>query len=69
MRPLSECVNEFVISTIACVLKKPTCSGSDGLCNGMVCMHRRNMGKPEIEALLNMLANERHVAASTHNQA
>ncbi len=31
--------------------------------------HPRNMGKPEIEAFLNMLANERHVAASTHNQA
>jgi hypothetical protein len=27
------------------------------------------MGKPEIEALLNMLVNERHVAASTHKQA
>ena len=26
------------------------------------------MGKPEIEAFLNMLANERHVAASTLNQ-
>ncbi len=31
--------------------------------------HPRNMGKLEIEAFLNMLANERHVAASTHNQA
>jgi hypothetical protein len=31
--------------------------------------HLRNMGKPETEAFLNMLANERHVADSTHNQA
>ena len=31
--------------------------------------HPRNMGGPEIEAYLGMLANERCVAASTHNQA
>ncbi|MFO1396509.1 MAG: integron integrase [Burkholderiales bacterium] len=31
--------------------------------------HPREMGAPEIEAFLNHLANERSVAASTHNQA
>lgn len=31
--------------------------------------HPRDMAKLEIEAFLAMLANERHVAASTHNQA
>jgi integron integrase len=31
--------------------------------------HPRNMGKPEIESFLKMLANERRVASSTHNQA
>ncbi len=31
--------------------------------------HPRDMGQPEIEAYLSMLANERRVAASTHNQA
>ncbi len=31
--------------------------------------HPRNMGKPEVEAFLSMLANERHVSASTHKQA
>ena len=30
--------------------------------------HPRKMAKLEIEAFLAMLANERHVAASTHNQ-
>jgi integron integrase len=31
--------------------------------------HPREMGAPEIELFLNHLANERNVAASTHNQA
>jgi len=31
--------------------------------------HPREMGAPEIESFLNHLANERNVAASTHNQA
>lgn len=31
--------------------------------------HPRDMGRPEIEGFLAMLANERRVAASTHNQA
>lgn len=31
--------------------------------------HPRNMGAPEVEAFLSMLATERHVSASTHNQA
>ena len=31
--------------------------------------HPRDMGQPEVEAYLSMLANERRVAASTHNQA
>ena len=31
--------------------------------------HPRDMGQPEIEAYLSMLANQRRVAASTHNQA
>jgi integron integrase len=31
--------------------------------------HPREMGAVEIEAFLNHLANERHVAAATHNQA
>ena len=31
--------------------------------------HPRDMAQPEIEAFLGMLANERQVAASTHNQA
>ena len=31
--------------------------------------HPRDMGGPEIEAFLTMLATERRVAASTHNQA
>ena len=31
--------------------------------------HPRDMGATEVEAFLNMLANERKVSASTHNQA
>ncbi len=31
--------------------------------------HPREMGAPEVEAFLSMLANERQVSASTHNQA
>ncbi len=31
--------------------------------------HPRDMGAPEVEAFLTMLANERKVSASTHNQA
>lgn len=31
--------------------------------------HPRQMGAPEVEAFLAMLATERHVSASTHNQA
>ena len=31
--------------------------------------HPRDMGAPEVEAFLTMLANERQVSASTHNQA
>ena len=31
--------------------------------------HPRDMGKTEIEAFLSMMANERKVSASTHNQA
>ncbi len=31
--------------------------------------HPRDMGPPEVEAFLSMLANERRVSASTHNQA
>lgn len=31
--------------------------------------HPRSMGAGEVEAFLNMLANERKVSASTHNQA
>ncbi len=31
--------------------------------------HPRDMGAPEVEAFLSMLANERRVSASTHNQA
>lgn len=31
--------------------------------------HPRDMGAAEVEAFLTMLANERHVSASTHNQA
>lgn len=31
--------------------------------------HPRDMGAPEIERFLAMLATERHVSAATHNQA
>jgi len=31
--------------------------------------HPRDMGVQEVEAFLNMMANERKVSASTHNQA
>jgi len=31
--------------------------------------HPRDMGAPEVEAFLTVLANERQVSASTHNQA
>jgi hypothetical protein len=31
--------------------------------------HPRDMGAPEVEAFLSMLATERQVSASTHNQA
>ena len=31
--------------------------------------HPRDMGAPEVEAFLSMLANERRVSASTHSQA
>lgn len=31
--------------------------------------HPRDVGAPEVEAFLTMLANERRVSASTHNQA
>ena len=31
--------------------------------------HPRDMGAPEVEAFLSMLANERRVSASTHHQA
>lgn len=36
---------------------------------GGVMRHPRDMGAPEVEAFLTMLATERHVSASTHNQA
>lgn len=36
---------------------------------GEVWRHPRDMGKPEIEAFLGHLAQERHVSASTQNQA
>ena len=31
--------------------------------------HPRDMGAAEVESFLTMLATERHVSASTHNQA
>ncbi len=31
--------------------------------------HPRDMGAPEVQAFLSMLASERKVSASTHNQA
>ncbi|WP_082454236.1 site-specific integrase [Thiomonas bhubaneswarensis] len=31
--------------------------------------HPRDMGAPEVQKFLSMLANERQVSASTHNQA
>jgi site-specific recombinase XerD len=31
--------------------------------------HPRDMGAAEVQAFLSMLANERHVSSSTHNQA
>lgn len=31
--------------------------------------HPRGMGSTEVEAFINMLANERQVSPSTHNQA
>jgi hypothetical protein len=31
--------------------------------------HLRNMGAPEVETLLTMLATERQLSTSTHNQA
>jgi hypothetical protein len=31
--------------------------------------HPRDMGVPEVQAFLTMLASERHVSSSTHNQA
>ncbi len=36
---------------------------------GGVMRHPRDMGQAEVEAFLNMLATERHVSPSTHNQA
>ncbi len=36
---------------------------------GGVMRHPRDMGAAEVEAFLTMLATERHVSASTHNQA
>ena len=36
---------------------------------GGVARHPREMGAAEVEAFLTMLATERHVSASTHNQA
>jgi hypothetical protein len=36
--------------------------------NGVM-QHPRAMGAAEVEAFLTMLANERQVSASTHNQA
>ncbi len=36
---------------------------------GGVMRHPREMGAAEVEAFLTMLATERHVSASTHNQA
>ena len=36
---------------------------------GGIMRHPRDMGAPEVEAFLSMLATERHVSASTHNQA
>ena len=32
-------------------------------------LHPRNIGAPRVEAFLTMLATERKVSASTHNQA
>lgn len=31
--------------------------------------HPRDMGAPEVQSFLTMLANERHASSSTHNQA
>ena len=36
---------------------------------GGVMRHPRDMGSAEVEAFLNMLANERQISSSTHNQA
>ena len=36
---------------------------------GGVMRHPRDMGATEVEAFLNMLANERQISPSTHNQA
>jgi site-specific recombinase XerD len=36
---------------------------------GGVMRHPRDMGAPEVQAFLTMLATERKVSASTHNQA
>jgi hypothetical protein len=36
---------------------------------GGVMRHPREMGETAVEAFLTMLATERHVSASTHNQA
>ena len=36
---------------------------------GGVMRHPREMGSAEVEAFLNMLANERQISSSTHNQA
>ena len=36
---------------------------------GGVMRHPRDMGAAEVQAFLNMLANERQVSPSTHNQA
>lgn len=36
---------------------------------GGVMRHPREMGEAAVEAFLTMLATERHVSASTHNQA
>lgn len=63
---LRECIRYRHFSYLteqACVGWVRRCIGFHGRC------HPREMGAPEIESFLNHLANERNVAASTHNPA
>ena len=64
-----QCAGESVTAISATGLRRPYLGWVRRYIRFHSQRHPREMGAPEIEAFLNHLANERSVAASTHNRA